>query len=291
MKRWISPVSEISGWDWLLRLTLIDLLLRPIGPWGIRPLILVIAASGLIFPKVLRTPLTWLALSILWTARIIADWPMPDNHIYLLAYWCLCLFLALVSPSRDVTLATGSRLLIAFAFVFAVLWKAVLAPDFLDGRFFRVTLLTDERFQDSVLFLGGLNRDELKHNRQYLEPLPPGAELLNPPKLIEPASFRIFATVATWGTLAFEAIIALLFLIPGEKLYWARHIMLLLFCVVTYSFAPVAGFGWLLLVMGMALCRAEHNALKAIYVTAFFLVLIFAEIPWAGGIAQWLKSS
>ena len=291
MKRWITPVSEISSWDLLLRLTLIDVLLRPIGPWGIRPLILVIAASGLIFPRVLRTPLTWFVLSVLFAARIIADWPMPDNHIYLLAYWCFCLFLALISPYRDVTLATGSRLLIAFAFLFAVLWKGLLAPDFLDGRFFRVTLLTDERFQDSVLFLGGLNRDELKHNREYLTPLPPGAELLTPPKLIEPTAFRRFASISTWGTLAIEGIIAILFLIPGEKLYWIRHIMLLLFCVVTYSFAPVAGFGWLLLVMGMALCCSEHRTLKAIYVTAFFLVLIFAEIPWAGGIAQWIKSS
>ncbi|MCI0618781.1 hypothetical protein L0244_37885, partial [bacterium] len=201
MKRWITPVSEIGSWDLLLRLTLIDVLLRPIGPWGIRPLILVLAASGLIFPKVLRTPPTWLALSVLFAARIIADWPMPDNHIYLLAYWCLLLFLTFISPNSKLTLNSGSRLLIGFAFAFAVLWKGVLAPDFLDGRFFRVTLLTDERFQDSVLFLGGLNRDELKHNRQYLEPLPPGAELLNPPKLIEPASFRMFATVATWGTL------------------------------------------------------------------------------------------
>jgi hypothetical protein len=44
MKRWITPVSEISGWDLLLRLTLIDVLLRPIGPWGIRPFILVVPA-------------------------------------------------------------------------------------------------------------------------------------------------------------------------------------------------------------------------------------------------------
>ena len=61
--------------------------------------------------------------------------------------------------------------------------------------------------------------------------------------------------------------------------------------IAAHSSAPVAGFGWLLLVMGMALCRQEHPALMAIYVTAFFLVLIFAEIPWAGGIAQWIKSS
>jgi hypothetical protein len=43
------------------------------------------------------------------------------------------------------TLAFNSRSLIGLAFTLAVLWKAVLSPDFLDGRFFRVTLLTDPR--------------------------------------------------------------------------------------------------------------------------------------------------
>ena len=50
-------------------------------------------------------------------------------------------------------------------------------PDYLDGRFFQVTLLTDERFADSAQLLGGLSAEELAENREYLRILPPGAEL------------------------------------------------------------------------------------------------------------------
>ncbi|PWT89786.1 MAG: hypothetical protein C5B54_08355 [Acidobacteria bacterium] len=266
-------------------MTLIELLLRPVGPWGILPFILLLACAGLIFPKVLRNPFTWLALFVLLTARIIVDWPLPDNHIYLLAYWCLSLFLSL-RYSLDI-LPSTSRMLIGFAFALAVLWKAMLSPDYIDGRFFRVTALTDERFTNAVMLFGRLSPAELKQNREYLQPLPEGAELLNPPKLIEPPAFRRFTWVATWGALVLEASVALLFLIPIKKLYWYRHFALLFFCVVTYAFAPVAGFGWLLIVMGMAHIRPENRILNAIYIASYFAILLFAEIPWAGAILQW----
>ena len=66
------------------------------------------------------------------------------------------------------------------------MWKAVLSPDYVDGRFFRVTLLTDERFADAALVFGGLSRDQMDENREFLEPLPEGAELLTPPSFVEP---------------------------------------------------------------------------------------------------------
>jgi hypothetical protein len=286
MKSWITPASELSGWDVLLRLTLIELLLRPGGPWGILPFVLVMSCAGLIFTKALRAPILWFGLFVLTGVRIFADWPLPDNHIYLLAYWCLAIFLSLRSPLNRLTLATSSRLLLGFAFALAVLWKGVFSPDFTDGRFFRVTLLTDERFASPALLFGGLTEAQLDQDRAYLNPLPEGAELLHPPKLIEPPRLRRFGFLATWGSLLLEASIAFLFLIPFERLYWLRHVALLLFCLVTYPFAPVAGFGWLLLVMGMSQIRPEHRVLKAVYITAYFFVLVFAEIPWAGAIVD-----
>jgi hypothetical protein len=59
-----------------------------------------------------------------------------------------------------------------------------------------------------------------------------------------------------------------------------RHILLLTFCVVTYAFAPVAGFGWLLLTMGIALCEPGHRWLRSCYVAAWCLVLLYDEVPW-----------
>jgi hypothetical protein len=49
---------------------------------------------------------------------------------------------------------------------------------------------------------------------------------------------------------------------------------------------PVAGFGWLLLVMGMAQCAPEYRLLKGIFIAAYFFVLLFTEIPWAGAIVE-----
>src|SRR5262245_37988468 len=102
----------MMNWDTVLRLTLIELLLRPAGPWGILPFILVIACAGLIFTRVLRAPLTWIVLFLLLCGRLVSDWPLSDNHIYLLAYWCLAVFIALKFPLKKMALVTSSRLLI-----------------------------------------------------------------------------------------------------------------------------------------------------------------------------------
>ena len=160
----------------------------------------------------------------------------------------------------------------------AVLWKAVLSPDYIDGRFFRVTLLTDERFADASLVFGGLSRDQMAENRKFLEPLPEGAELLNPPAFVEPPRLRAFAAIATWGGLLLESLVALLCLClklagcEGE-LDLARHAALLAFCVTTYALAPVAGFGWLLATMGLAHCRPTQRALRGAYLAVFILIL------------------
>jgi hypothetical protein len=103
------------------------------------------------------------------------DWPLPDNHIYLLAYWCLasrpgvaCRGCASAAGTR------AARLLVGLAFLFAVLWKVVLSPDYLDGRFFRVTLMMDDRFAGAVMLMTGLSVEQLKQNRDYLQALPEG---------------------------------------------------------------------------------------------------------------------
>jgi hypothetical protein len=266
-----------------LRLTAIALLLRPMGGWFVRPVIMAAAVLVLVSPRALRMPALWLGVSIAIAFRIAADWPLADNHIYLLAYWCVAIALSLHSKEAHGTLAFNSRALIGLAFAFAVLWKAVLSPDFLDGRFFRVTLQTDPRFGEPAMLIGGLSSEQLDANRNALMPLPQGAELLNPPRVFEPQRLRILASVATWGILILEASVAALMLVPSARISarW-RHAALLTFCLVTYPFAPVAGFGWLLLLMGVGQTDQDQVWLRRIYVGAFVAVLFYTEVPWAG---------
>ena len=236
-------------------------------------------------------------VAVLVAIRIVYVWPLSDNHIYLLAYWCLAVGLALSGPIPAATLSASSRWLLGAAFGMAVLWKAVLSPDYVDGRFFRVALLTDDRFADASLVFGGLSRDQMAENRTFLEPLPEGAELLEPPAFVEPPRLRAFAAIATWGGLALEALIAFLSLIPeglprrsattAGRIQLARHASLLMFCATTYALAPVAGFGWLLATMGLAQCRPDQRTLRGAYVAMFVLILLYTEIPWAGVLADW----
>jgi hypothetical protein len=286
--RLLRPVHDQDGVaDPVLTLTAIVLLLRPLDVWWVAAFVLPAACLSLLSRTVRRAPLTWILVALIIGARIVVVWPLSDNHIYLLAYWCLAIGLALSSATPAATLSASSRWLLGGAFGMAVLWKAVLSPDYVDGRFFRVTLLTDQRFADAALVFGGLSRDQMAQNRAFLDPLPNGAELLTPPPFVEPPRLRAFAAVTTWSGLILEGLIALTCLIPLTRLDIARHALLLAFCITTYALAPVAGFGWLIATMGLAQCRPRQRLLLGAYVAVFILILMYSEVPWAGVLAGW----
>ena len=287
--RLLRPVHDQDGVaDPVLTLTAIILLLRPLDVWWVAAFILAAACLSLLSRTVRRAPLTWILVALFVGARIVVVWPLSDNHIYLLAYWCLAIGLALSSAAPAATLSASSRWLLAGAFGMAVLWKAVLSPDYVDGRFFRVTLLTDERFADAALVFGGLSRDQMAQNRAFLDPLPQGAELLTPPPFVEPPRLRAFAAVTTWSGIVLEGLIALTCLIPLRRFDMARHALLLAFCITTYALAPVAGFGWLIATMGLAQCRPGQRLVLSAYVAVFILILMYSEVPWAGVLADWV---
>jgi hypothetical protein len=280
-RRPLAAWLEAQGPDLALRLTLLLLLLAPVGGWEVRPFALLLAAAGLLSSALLRAPALWLLLVVLTGWRAISDWPMADNHAYLLGYWCLAVLLSRWTPDPGAALARSAALLVGLSFAFATLWKLVLSPDYLDGTFFRVWLLTDPRFEDLALLVGGLTPSELDASRHFLQPPPTlGEEHL--PALVEPAALRSAAAILTWTTLALEAGVALLFLTPAPPRWpWLRHAALLGFCAGAYAVAPVASFGWLLLAMGVATCPRGAIAWRGAYLACFALLVLHDAIPWA----------
>jgi hypothetical protein len=263
-----------------LRLTLLDLLLAPIGAWNVRAAVLLLAGAGLLHAGILRAPVTWLALALLTAWRVYADWPMSDNHAYLLSYWCFAVFLALSGREARSDLVRSARLLIGLAFAFAVLWKGVLAADYTDDRFFRQLLLTDQRFEDLTTTLGGMTPDILEDTRDLIEKNR-HVEERDPPAGLETAALRKLATVATWSTLTIETLVALLFLLPVRvPTGRLRDFALMAFCATTYAVAPVPGFGWVLLAMGVAQCPESARATRWLYLACFALVLLHDFVPW-----------
>jgi hypothetical protein len=268
--------------DLALRLTLLDLLLRPVGNWLLRPFILGIAAIAILRPGWLRNPVVWLVLAGLTAARFVLDWPLADNHAYLLAYWCLAAALALWTLEPNKVLAVNGRVLIGLVFLFACLWKFVGSDNYVDGTFFQVTILTDPRFEGFARVAGGLDMQELGSLREFVEQHRDSAAATVAESTPAPARFRALAAAATAWNLFINAALAFAFLLPlGRRLPVLRHLLLLVYCIVTYAIATVDGFGWLLLAMGAAQCEPEQRRTRWAYMAVFVLILFYREISWA----------
>jgi len=275
LARWLAaiPPAELA-----LRLVCLDLLLRPIGGPRLRLVFLGLGAAGLLLPPLLRRPALWWALGAASALRVLLLWPLADNHAYLLGYACLGAALALGSAAPDATFARSARWLVALVFAFATAWKLA-SPDFADGRFFRVSLLRDDRMAAFAQLAGGLGAEEHRALAARLAAAEGG--IAGAPAIEEPPRLRAVARGAALATIALEAAIALAFLAPTRSSFArARHPLLLLFCVTTYAIAPVEGFAWLLLALGVAQCDPEAVRTRTLYLAAFALVLVYREVPW-----------
>lgn len=267
--------------------TLLAFLLAPIGSWAVRPATVTLAGLALVAPTLRNAASTWAALAFLAALRVALDWPMSDNHAYLLALWCASIAWAVRGPRPAFELASNARWLIAAVFVMATLQKC-LSPDYLDGTFFRVLFLTDARFEDLAIVLG-IDFDRLDAARSLLEAPPPpipGAEALAGSGVERTEAFDRAASFATAWTLAIEAAVAAAFLLPTRIVGRVRDATLLAFVITTYALATVEGFGWLLLAMGFAQCPADRLRTRRAYLVAYVLLLVYREVPWMGWLAD-----
>ena len=268
-----------------LQLTLLDLLLEPIGPWWMRWAILLLAAAGLLLRSTLVQPWFWLCLASLTGLRVIVDWPLADNHAYLLSYWCLACGLACLAEDPAAALARNGRWLIGLAFLGATVWKLAPGGDYASGVFFRVTMVIDPRLEGFARVAGGLSMEQIDALRSYLSVHWDGGSPPVVSTVQEPTRFVVLAHIAAWWNIALNGAIALAFLWPQDRgLSRLRNVLLLLFCVVTYAVATVASFGWLLIAMAVSQTRPEDSRTRYAYAAVFGLILLYREIPWSEAI-------
>jgi len=265
-----------------LRLTLLLLLLQPIGTWPVRAPALLLAAAGLFIPGLAHRGGLWLLLFGVTLLRLALEWPASDNHAYLLCYWCLALWIALRAGDPAASIALSSRLLLVCVFAWATAWKLFLAPEFLAGSFFRITFLLDPRFEDLTRLVAGMSADALEAQRAFLSQHVDGHLFGGLERPAEPARFAAWVWATTLWTIAIEAAIAIAFAL---RLGW-RDALLLVFCVTTFAVAPVAGFGWQLVALGVAQSERKDASVRAIYLGVFALILVFREVPWTGLLLQ-----
>jgi hypothetical protein len=270
-----------------LRLFLVAMLLDPPLPWSERVPVLMLAGAGLAVPAALRSRWLWGALFAATALPLALSWPLPDNHDYLTAAFALAGACALLTADAEAAMARSARLLVAITFSMAMLWKAVLSPDFLDGRFFSVTLLTDGRFEDLAVLATDLDWDGWEENDQALGDVLAGEVSPERSTFHAPPRLRAVAGAMTVATLLAEGAVALCFLWPGRRgPARVRDAVLLLFAVGTYSFATVRGFGWLLVALGVAQSDPERTAARWGYLGAFALIGVYRAVPWTSWLVE-----
>ena len=282
-QQFIRIRQEIAGYDpWELaaKLTLLALLLSPVGNYFIRPFTLGLSVMGLLVPGLWRSPSLWVALALLTGIRFYIDWPSADNHAYLLSYWCLAFAVSAWLGNREV-LFSNARYLVALIFGFAALQKWT-SPDYLNGVFFLITFFLDERFEEFVVLFSSVTFEQIDIAREYLESDYRSAPAPDSLPFVIPGSMWWLAILSTAWNLFEQTLIAIAFLVPKDsRLGRIRDPLLLLFCFTIYAVVPVVSFGWLILAMGIAQSDGKSAPLRYWYTGAFFALIFFYEVPWA----------
>jgi len=270
------------------QLTLLTLLYTQVGNFLTRPFILSLAAIGLLSRQVRQQSLLWFSLFCLTAYRMLDQWPMADNHAYLLALWCLTFFLYNYREASLTILANNARILIGLVFLLASFQK-INADDYLNGSFFRYLFLTDDRFEDFAILFGNISYQQIDDARRLLDAYQFLSTLSHDQIVPLSSEFHVLVIIATWWNLFDQIIVACCFLAPiNSLLFKSRDFVLLVFCLTTYAVAPVPGFGWLLISMALVQCESRLRVYIAYYVT-FFLILFYYHVHWTQLLAEFFQ--
>jgi hypothetical protein len=266
--------QAMNAFEAALYLTLLILILERSD---IHSLVL-FSAIGIIVRPLIRHKMFWLCLTTLFVLVIWQPWFNVPNHRYFQAYWCLAITLSLFTASPEESLAKSARWLVGLAFLFSLIWK-LRTPEFIDGRFFEYSIIYDVRLVPLAVLLG-IDSDLLAQNRELLRAFISVGNLSGEVVLETNRWVAVASTILTWWTLLIEALVAACFLLSSRWIsdVW-RHSLLLVFIFTTYLLAPVVGFGWALVAMGMSRVKLPNQALIMMLYTAGFVLVFLGRNP------------
>ena len=268
-------------------MTFILLILYSGYTWYLHIPMALLCIVGLLYRRLCIEPRFWLIVCLVMAWGNLLNWFQIDNHKFLMLYWVIAIYCSLLSANQERTLAINAKLLIGLVFAFAVVWK-IITPDYLNGVFFEFELLADTRFSILSTAIAGMTVQQLTENKYLIDQLTAYDGILTDVELHSATGVGWISMLVTWWTIIIEGVIAVLFLLPDRPvIHRLRDASLLLFAVTTYPIARVTGFGWVLMIMGVAQCRPQDNITRFLYVAAFLLILIYTA-PWADLIMKYL---
>ncbi|MEX2325058.1 MAG: hypothetical protein WD576_04850 [Nitriliruptoraceae bacterium] len=269
-----------------LRLTLITLLIG--APPATSLFTPIAAVAGLAVAGLITNRWYWLIVAGLFAfSPYVRPWLELDNHHWLQLYWFAAIAVTRFVPRRDDALQLAARLLVGFAFLFAVVWK-VIAPEFLNGGFFDLTFTADRRLGDVAAAIGWQDADTATSTASAI------GQWRTPGTQPEPIAVTVSESVAritprlAWMTVVIEAAVAVAFLAPLRRQWrYLRDGSMVVFVVATYPLAPVVGFGRLLVTMAAMQSNLLPRVRTALYVTVFAALSLLSERDVA---LDWLRA-
>jgi hypothetical protein len=240
-------------------------------------LVVIVAAAavwGVVATRVRTSPWYWFAVAAVVGAWQLSSFLRHDDHEIVTTYWCAALGLSLLARERELALARAAALLIGLVFLFAVMWKLT-SGEFADGRFFRFTLVWDERF-DHLSWASG--DSTYAAERSGLDAAMAAREAGQTVVWHEGPRSALLAAVMTWWGIAIEAALAVLFLVPRPLPPLLRYGTLLAFMAGTYYVVPIPGFGCLLCVL--AASHADDVRWRRALLVAFGVLLLLWTPLW-----------
>ncbi len=260
-------------------LSVLVLLLYGASYWYVSIPISILCLSGILFDRLRLNGYFWFAIACFLLCGIGNNWQTDDNHKYLICYWTLALCICLFQKDDYQVLARVARLLVGLTFAFATLWKLI-SPDFLNGDFFLHCFFYDSRFSVRLVSLGIIGDAPISQASQALKHLTHIGSDVGSIGLPDISHIRPLAIALAYWTVLIEGLIAVSFLCsPLTSLSRFRFVFLWIFIVSTYAFAPVIGFGWILLVLAYASCQPDEQAFKKLFIYTFLFLQCF-RLPW-----------
>jgi len=272
------PVLDLAA-----PLTLVLLLLYPVGPEPVRVALQLGSVAGLVYRPLQRSWGYWVLLAAGMGTGCFILWHDADNHKYLIAYWCLALGLSCRADDTARAVRINARLLIGLCFLWAVAWK-LRTPDFLTGEYYQFAMLTDERLFSVGQLFSGMSPDVYFENQAAMEQLTEYSSSLDDVALDGAAILRPLSLVLVAWTLLVESWVVISHLWPAwpAASEWgarSRYASLLVFIATTYAAAHVGGYAWILTIMGLAQVRPAHASWRLFYLAGLALVMVYRLGP------------
>ena len=262
----------------ILRLSVILFLIYGASNWALDIPLRILCILMLLNTSLLKNKVLWVFVAATFVLIHLQQWYYIDNHKYLITYWSLVCALSVFREDTTTFFRTNARLLLGLVFLYATFWK-IAGWQFHDGSFLEFTLLTDARMMLPAVFAGGMSVEKMYMNYDLMSYFASHPGLAKEVVLAYSPEITRFSLALSYFTILIEGLLALSFLFAKQFFFKRiKDYLLMVFVLLTYFLLPVTGFGFVLIILGIAQTGEEDNRIL-IYYTVCLLILQFTLLP------------